>query len=262
MTRLPSPLALCVVFVACAVRPVAALPGDPAVDAASPITEITLQRTWCYGRCPIDEVVLRADGTAAFTGKGNVGRTGQFRGTFWKGEFDQLSKWLDSQGFFGMKDSYGSANIDASDQIISIVRDGKRKTVTNHWGGSLVFWGMERAIRGIAADITWQPETSGIKGVATWRPKPGSEFPGPPAFRAFAKQTITVRAAGDKQEFRLATDQNGRFEIALRPGTYTVEIPSIWRDSQTAAPQTVAVQPDKFSDVTFTIDRMAEQTKP
>ena len=258
-----SPVALCLCLVLGAMHPVAALPGNPPVDAATPITEITLQRTWCYGPCPIDGIVLRADGTAQFSGKMNTGRTGDYKGTFWKGEFEQLTRWLESQGFFAMKDSYGEANIDAPDQIISVVRSGKRKTVTNHMGGSLVFWGMERTIRGVASDIAWQAESSGIRGVATWRPKTSSEFPGPPAFRGLSKQTVIVRPAGDKQEFLLRTDEDGKFEIALRPGTYSVGIPNFGIKQQiSTAPQMVVVPPDKFSQVTFTIDRLADPAKP
>lgn len=68
---------------------------------------------------------------------------------------------------------------------------------------------------------------------------------------------------GGKQEFRLGTDENGKFEIALRPGTYTVEIPNFGMSWKIKAPaQTVVVQSDKFSEVTFTIDRLAEQAKP
>ena len=265
MNRQLHHLTLCIFLVLGAVLPAAALPKDPSKpDAASQITEITLQRTWCYGRCPIDEVVLSADGTAKYTGKMNRARTGQYKGTFWKGEFERLAQWFESQGFFKMKDKYGSPNIDLSDHIISIVRDGQRKTIVNHSiQSSLVLWGMEAAIRGIASDIAWQPEPSGIRGIATWRPKTSSEFPGLPAFRALSNQIVIVRPDGDKQEFMLRTDENGKFEIALRPGTYNVEIPNFGRNSQTVNPkQTVVVQPDKFSDVTIKIDRLSDQTKP
>jgi hypothetical protein len=64
-----------------------------------------------------------------------------------------------------------------------------------------------------------------------------------------------IRAQGDKQEFALRTDANGKFEISLRPGTYSVELPNFGGNAQAVNPQqTVHVQPDKFSDVTIKTD--------
>src|SRR5215470_6365535 len=64
--------------------------ASPPTAAAQTITEIILERTPCYGRCPIDTLVLHADGTAAYTGKQFTQRTGQFTGTFLKGDFEKL----------------------------------------------------------------------------------------------------------------------------------------------------------------------------
>lgn len=256
-------LALYIFLVSSALLPTAGLSdANSKSDATSQVTEITLQRTWCYGRCPIDEVVLSADGTAKYTGKMNTARTGQYTGTFWKGEFEQLARWLEAEGFFTLKDSYGGPNIDAPDQIISVVRDGQRKNVINHIGASLELWGMERVIRGVASEIVWQPETSGIHGVVTWRPKTSSEFPGAPTFRVLSNQVVIIRPESDKQEFVLRTDKDGKFEIPLRSGIYTVEIPNLGRNPQAVNPQQkVNVRPDKFSDMTIKIDRLTEQTK-
>lgn len=245
--------------------PPATLANDqPKPDAAIQITEITLRRTPCYGPCPVDELVLNADGTAQYTGKMNAMRIGQYKGTFWKGEFEQLARWIGTQEFFAMPDSYGWGNPDGSDQIISAVRGGQRKTVVNHIGNSVAVWGMERAIRGVAADIAWQPELSGIRGIVTWRPKAAPELLRPPSFRAFSKQTVIVRSAGDRQEFMLRTDEAGKFEIALRPGTYSVEVLNYWSDYRTAVnpQQTVVTQRDKFSDVAIKIDRSSDKAKP
>jgi hypothetical protein len=228
-----------------------------AIDSQK-ITEITLKRTWCYGVCPVDEVVLHADGTAHYSGTINTRRVGHYQGGFWTGDFEKLAQWFQSQGFFGLKDKYGSPNIDISDHIVSVVRAGKRKTVVNHSiDSSLAVWGMESAIRGVMADVAWKPVSSGIRGVVTWRPRTSSEFPGPPAFRPLDSQTVLVKPEGESQAFRLQTDKEGKFEICLRPGTYSVEIPNFGRNPQTANPQkTVIVQPEKISDMTVAIDRL------
>ena len=60
-----------------------------ATTAAPEITEIRLERTPCFGGCPVDEVILRPDGTATYVGKRFVDRIGRYRGTFKRERFDR-----------------------------------------------------------------------------------------------------------------------------------------------------------------------------
>jgi len=59
-------------FLLLAVLPL--LCGATPIDAASSgdITEVTLERTPCFGACPEDTLILRKDGTAAYLGRRNV----------------------------------------------------------------------------------------------------------------------------------------------------------------------------------------------
>jgi hypothetical protein len=206
-------------------------------ETSGEITEITLERTWCYGVCPIDKLVLRADGTAMYTAKANTQRTGQFTGTFWKEEFSKLAQWLVSRGFFELKGSYGNANVDTATQVLRVARRGEQKSVVNNTiGGSETLWGMQRVIQGVVADIPWQPVRSGIRGVT--RPN----------------EIVLIHPSDDKQEFIIRAGGNGTFEIALMPGTYKVEPLVFGRSPQVANPprtnptQTVVVQPDQFAN--------------
>jgi len=77
-------------------------------------------------------------------------------------------------------------------------------------------------------------------------------------------QSVFVRATdknADKQEFVLRTDENGKFEIALRPSTYSVEVP-LFAKNPLYAHQTVVVQAEKISDVALQIDTPCARTKP
>ena len=161
-------------------------PAEEKFDA-SEVTEISLQRTPCMGECPVDQLVLRADGTATYTGVANVERMGNYTGTFYKrpatkpepktGAFELpegvdelvptppdyftgLVELMQLNKFFERKASYGEGEDgfdDFSAVIISAVRKGERKTVTNRTiRGSIALWGIEMAMRGVAADIKWQ----------------------------------------------------------------------------------------------------------
>jgi len=64
---------------------------------------------------------------------------------------------------------------------------------------------------------------SGIRGIALAGPVSPVERPGVPNTRPLPGAIITVRAArGGEEIARQHADQNGRFEIALEPGTYLI----------------------------------------
>jgi hypothetical protein len=87
----------------------------PALFLGSPeatITEISLQRSPCFGTCPIDKVVLRSDGTARYTGTRFVERLGDYSGKIGVDEFKRLAKLIDDTSFVTFKDRYTSRGQD------------------------------------------------------------------------------------------------------------------------------------------------------
>jgi hypothetical protein len=229
----------------------AALSNEPTKpDNSNTITEVTLQRTWCLGTCPVDKVTLRSDGTAEYTVTISTKPSGNFKGTFPEYDFTRLVQWLESEDIFTMKDSYGSLALDAPDQIITIVRNNQRKTIINHTvNSSLKFWSMEQAIKGIASDIKWLPVQSGIRGKVIYRSKTSTDFQASPNVR------IYIRAPGAQVEFQVEADKDGNFQIPLLPNTYVVR--SLISDQS----QQVIVQPNQFSDVIIKIDKHEEPHK-
>lgn len=205
----------------------------PQPGTSGGITEVVLERTWCYGSCPIDKLVLRADGTADYTGMENTPRTGSFTGKFRTGDFDRLAQWLVTEGYFGLQDSYGFPNADTSSHVIRIARGGERKSVINHsFEYSLQVWGMENVILAVAAGIPWQPVPSGIRG----------EFEANASLSIYPeKQGYTP--SGTKERFEVRADGAGRFEIPLAPGLYSVA-----SGSGTGAAQNVVVEPHRFAE--------------
>lgn len=130
-----------------------ALKTKPKIEEG--ITEISLERTPCYGDCPADWVILRADETAFYYPKGKSGAT-RMKGKIDKWDFAPLAKLLETQGFFALKDSYSAIMTDQATHFTSVVKDGNRKTVRNYGNaGPTSLWGLEMAIRGVAADIKW-----------------------------------------------------------------------------------------------------------
>lgn len=213
-------------------------PADaPDSGTSGGITEIVLERTACSRTCPVDTLVLRASGRAEYTGRQNTFLTGEFAGAISKWDFDRLAQWLVSEGFFQMKESHGTANATASGTVIRVTRGGERKSVTSHAPDqSLDLWSMGNAIRAVVADMRWQPAHSGIRGQVSlklpgqdWQPRPN--------------EWLRITPAGTTQPLVYGADRDGRFEINLAPGTYTVA----W--SYDGTPQTVVVEKDRFTQM-------------
>src|ERR671921_1467141 len=87
------------------------------------ITEISLERTPCFGSCPVDKVVLRPDGTATYIGRRFVERMGTYEGKFAEGDFERLAGLMQAMKFFGMEDRYDRPITDHPSVITTAVRE-------------------------------------------------------------------------------------------------------------------------------------------
>jgi len=124
-----------------------AISGQGEKVEKSRITEITLERKGCFGTCPIYKVTLRSDNTFTYIGERNVTHIGESKGWVY---FDRIAKWIESQGFFNMKDKYAEGWADAEIVVTTAVRDGQRKTVTTYNSGEppVELWAINAVIDG------------------------------------------------------------------------------------------------------------------
>jgi hypothetical protein len=125
--------------------------------ADDPITEITLERTPCYGSCPIDTMVFRADGTAEYTGTRFVKRTGRYTGKIARGDFDALARLVAEKKFFELKDRYSAPITDQPTLITTMKRGDKSKRVSNYGeAGPKELRELEKAIVAAMEKIAWE----------------------------------------------------------------------------------------------------------
>jgi Carboxypeptidase regulatory-like domain len=95
--------------------------------------------------------------------------------------------------------------------------------------------------------------TSGIRGRAFSGPHcpVASEGSACPDLHWRGTVVATDRQTGEA--FTVETDEDGRFELPLEPGTYEVSIESE-SSPPFAKPQTVVVEPDAFTEITVAVD--------
>jgi hypothetical protein len=131
-------LAAVLVVAACSRR-------EPAPAAAAPESgpAVTLERTPCFGTCPVYTVAIARGGEVTFTGKRYVADTGPATATIPPERVDSLLAELEAAGYFGFADAYvmdspacGMYATDSPTVITSATRNGETKTIRHDRGCS------------------------------------------------------------------------------------------------------------------------------
>jgi hypothetical protein len=123
---------------------------------AAKVTEVRLKRTPCFGRCPVDEVVLRADGTATYEGRKYVDRIGRFEGKVAKADFEKLAKLMEEKKFFDLKDDYDRPITDQSSIVTTAKRGDISKEVRDYAkSGPEELRAIEKQILKVMEGIAW-----------------------------------------------------------------------------------------------------------
>lgn len=94
---------------------------------------------------------------------------------------------------------------------------------------------------------------SGIRGRALAGPQCPVEVAGSPCPDAPWEGTVVAIDAASGDRHSVETDADGRFELALAPGTYEITI-DVESSPPFAKPQSVSVEAGAFTDVTVAVD--------
>jgi hypothetical protein len=149
----------------CAPRKAVSPPADT-VDAniaGKPV--ITLQRTPCFGSCPVYTLSVSPSGQVVYEGKAHVRRLGAATAQIPKQRVDALLVEIDKAGYFGFANRYTSAEpacgryaTDSPSVISSATLNGRTKRIEHDYGcgaapGALVV--LERRIDEVLGSSQW-----------------------------------------------------------------------------------------------------------
>jgi hypothetical protein len=102
--------------------------------------KITLERTECFGFCPVYKLTIAADGSVVFEGRRFVKQEGVTKSSVSPERLKQLMAEFDRVNFFSLEDDYSETRLscptDQPSAITSIRINGKSKTI-NHYLGCL-----------------------------------------------------------------------------------------------------------------------------
>jgi hypothetical protein len=127
-------------------------------DGPTPITEIALERSACYGDCPIYSVELHADGTVDYIGVAHVERSGRHRGTIPESWFRSLAELALDIGYFELESSYSCQVTDSPTVYSSATRNGRRKIIRHYapgMTGPARLRAFEEAVDHFVDYVTW-----------------------------------------------------------------------------------------------------------
>jgi len=74
-----------------------------------------LERTPCFGACPVFKATLYQNGLLIYEGKRFTLKTGCFYARVPKKEMNKLNKWFADAGFFNLKDQYPENDVAPTD---------------------------------------------------------------------------------------------------------------------------------------------------
>jgi hypothetical protein len=150
---------------ACAPR-TAAAPDKPRVATAQAGTPaIVLDRTPCFGGCPVYTVTVSGEGEVTYQGRAHVRRLGTATGRIPKERVDSLLRELEGAGYFAFADLYTPAEptcgryaTDSPSAISRVTHRGRTKAITHDYGCGSAPWALtvlERRIDEALGSSEW-----------------------------------------------------------------------------------------------------------
>ena len=123
------------------------------------VTEVGLERSPCYGFCPVYTVVIKSDGTFRYKGEKYVQRVGNYTGKVSTYGFDQLAQFIKDSGYTELQDSYSHMVTDNATVYSTVVIGGKRKVIRNYANaGPTKLWAVEQLIDKLLLEATWDDD--------------------------------------------------------------------------------------------------------
>lgn len=117
-------------------------PSSVASDSAqSPV--VTLERSPCFGTCPVYRLSIWKDGTVRFLGKANVAHSGSATASIPAAKVESLVAELEAGGYLNFEERYlrdepacGLYATDSPTVVTSLNLDGRAKSVRHDYGCS------------------------------------------------------------------------------------------------------------------------------
>lgn len=96
------------------------------------ISEIGIERTPCFGSCPVYVCIIRGDGSVRYHGEAGVERIGNWEANIDPYRFRILANFIAESGYAEMQDNFASNVTDGDTVYTTFVIQGHRKVFRNY----------------------------------------------------------------------------------------------------------------------------------
>lgn len=129
-----------------------------ALRAKLPFDSISLQRTPCFGTCPVYSVTFHRNGEAEFEAKEHLPKLGKFSGKLDVATYGRLCYLIEQSRFQDLKDRYQASWTDDTTCIVTVSGGEKRKEVSDYGSvGPIELWAIQQIIDSVRESISWTP---------------------------------------------------------------------------------------------------------
>lgn len=115
-------------------------------------TIFTLEKTACYGTCPVYKLNVFENDSLVFEGERFVGTIGLHTKKLKKGTVAQLKKTFREANFFNFKSSYEAHISDLPTTIIAFNDESKKLKITDYHGSPETLKNLEQLLANLVAD--------------------------------------------------------------------------------------------------------------
>ncbi|HRO39493.1 MAG TPA: DUF6438 domain-containing protein [Flavobacteriales bacterium] len=118
-------------------------------------TWFAIQRTPCFGTCPVYKLIINSDGSAIYEGGRFAPREGMYTGHVEAATVQALVKEAEAAGFFGLKEVYDAPVTDLPSLIIRVNDGGRDKQVKGRVGAPQSFKDLAQHAEEMLAGVEW-----------------------------------------------------------------------------------------------------------
>ena len=115
----------------------------------------SIQRTPCYGRCPIYEAIIYNSGFVVYKGVLNVDKIGTYTSRLNGRQIEEIKRKATEINYFDMETQYDSPVTDLPTTITSLKLGNLKKKIKNRVGGPVTLKEYETVIENILSSLSW-----------------------------------------------------------------------------------------------------------
>lgn len=117
---------------------------------------ITMEKTICFGSCPVYQIVIFEDGAMHLSGRQNMELIGEFRAQLSKKELDELANAFENAQFFEFESQYTASVTDLPTTYISYTRGGETKKIMDYYGAPAELRRLEKLVETLLETKNWK----------------------------------------------------------------------------------------------------------